>query len=168
MMTKRKTSKDCDIWDDWRELWEGKGPDPRIQPLVFYVKSRDDFIAPSEPFETMEGEWSDTFNTMKKAMTAYKKRMKRTKTKQCDIQLHLKFGGAWQIAHKIPRPHFPETWIYLVRWRADGAFLESYHTNTSKFGERDHGRRTNELQNMTKTPGLLSHWVKRAKKEGNK
>ncbi len=162
-----KRSKAEDPWNDLSLAWpEDSGPDPRIRG-DFVVYSSDKKSDPTDPFgDTLS--WSEDHNTLKSAINAYKKRIRRPETQECDIQLNLKFGGHYMTIKEPIRPSFPETYIYLTRWRRGGAFVESYHLNEIKFSERNHGKRTDELHRTADTPGLMSHYVEEAKKRQKK
>lgn len=170
-MTKRvNRAKELTNWDNVTVAWNSPGPDPRIQTWDFIVRSSNELLDLRDPFaRPTEDEWVHHCKSFKVAMNEYKKRISRVTTKTCEIELHMKFGCYFQNLKEPLHPNFNETWIYLVRWREDGAFLESYHTNESKFGERTHGRKTNELPEMKKAPGLMAHWeAEYEKRENNK
>ena len=165
-MSKRK-EPEADEWKDLSQKWTGKGPDPRIQPASFSVISYDTLFDPTDPFSEGtdgKGYWQKAFKTFEAARKAYEKRIRRAETKQCDIQMHMRLCGYYQYFQEVYRPSFSETYIYLVRWRQDGAFLESYHINESRFGERNTKQRADELQRPNQ-PGLLSYWEKKHEEE---
>jgi len=156
-MSKRK-EPELNEWNNLREKWTGRGPDPRIQLAVFSVRSYDKLYDPTDPFaEATVDSWEKEFKTIAAATKAYQKRIERPQTKQCDIMMHMKYGGYFQYFDEPFRPTFFQTYVYLVRWREDGAFLESYHINESKFGERNTNQATDELERRN-NPGLLSYW----------
>lgn len=165
-MSKRSKPEESDIWKNLKEEWsEERGPDPRIQSFTFSVESQDELSNPNDPYAPLpNSHWSKSFKTLKDAIAAYEKRIKRPETKECDIRLHMAFGGYWRSIKEPFHPNFSETYIYLVRWRADGAFVESYHLNESKFGERNHGKVSDELTRLKTVPGLMSYWIAEAEK----
>lgn len=167
-MSTKRSQPEQDIWKNLREEWpdDAKGPDPRVQRFSFLVESQDELSDPADPYGPLpDSFWSQPFKTLKTAIAAYEKRIKRPQTKECDIKLHMLFGGYWRSIKEVFHPNFSETYIYLVRWRSDGAFLESYHLNESKFGERNHGKAFHELPQLEAVPGLMSHWVAEAEKK---
>lgn len=169
--------KASNIWTDYRADWlddpQARGPDPRIRNAIFVVYSRDALTDLGDAFAdcVSDGidEYTECFETLAAAKNAYETRIRRQKTKQCDIQLHLTFGSVFfRLNCDRPLvPQFSETYIYLVRWRADGAFLESYHINESRFGERQDDVRTDELSRTTKRPGLMAYYVQEHEKTKN-
>jgi hypothetical protein len=112
-----------------------------------------------------EGEWSGSAKTLEGARKMYQTRIMRPATVECDLQMRITFGGHYYTIDTPFRPQFSTAYIYLARWRKDGAFMESYHINDSKFAERPEER--NELDKNTRNPGLLSHWsaLEQAKKK---
>jgi hypothetical protein len=163
--------KEGDLWTDAGVFWpeDAPGPDPRVRAFKFVVSSWDYLDDVKDPFgETVDKMWDKEYKTAQAAINAYHNRLKRKETQRCDIQMNLKYGSIFQqvVSTPIPRlsPMFSGTvYIYLARWRADGAFVETYHTNERKFSERNHKRRTDELDRTCDTPGLMEHYVKKKK-----
>lgn len=163
-MKRGASEDDDDVWKNYKLFWSGNGPDPRISGIGYTVYSRDEHQDPHNLFPSTKGEFSASFKTLEAAKKCYERRIKLPTTKECDIQMHMTFGGFWVKFDDVPVPRFSETYIWLVRWRADGAFLESYHLNESKFGERDTDRCTDELSRAEHIPGLRSYYVDKKNK----
>ena len=146
----------AEAWGDFREQWKGDTPDARLA-FEYRVYSRDHLIDVAQRFsDTALGLWMDSCKTMAGAYSLYKKRIKRPKTKECFIELKVNFGGVWGV-YKTPfRPEFKETYIVIARWRADMAYMESYHVNESKYWERNN-EACDELERGRK-PGLMFYW----------
>lgn len=162
---KQKEEKEDDVWNNLRLFWEKDGPDPRLREPIFTVYSTDSYTNPAEIYAPEpEDVYAKNFSTIKGAMSCYRTRIERPKTQSCDIQLQMGFGGFYQSARaKVFCPNFHTTYIYLVRWRLDGAFVESYHVNESKFGERETDKVCDELQRTKNVPGLMSYWENKSK-----
>jgi hypothetical protein len=149
-----------ELWKNLSDQWPNdQGPDPRMS-FDFTVDSRDvhlDFKDQSIP----PGEWTGQANTLEDAHGMYCKRIQRPQTLECDIQMKIQFGGHFRRMDGPMTPQFNTAYIYVARWRKDGAFMESYHVNQSKFAER--GSEQNELDRSTVHPGLMLHWIQLAK-----
>jgi len=155
--------KEGDVWTDTRMGWpdDREGPDPRIRSYTFHVESYDTLDDVKDPFseegeEDGNGFYSNEFKNMKSACNAYHRRVKRPHTKRCDLFLCVSFGTVFMTKSKVSAPQTNQAYMYISRWRADGAFVETYHVNEMKFAER-------ELTEAENTPGLYSHWKKRKK-----
>lgn len=168
-MNQQRARWRADLFNADQPQWKGPGPDARITSARFIVTSYGELLDPSQPFAgSKKGAWQRVYASFKAAKGAYERRIVRECTQECSIELRLKFGTGLFSIGEIP---FNETYICLVRWRSDGAFLESYHVNEAKFAERDHGRRTDELVRIRGVPGRRSAYIKwqeeRAKKSRN-
>lgn len=164
-MQKNKFKED-DVWSDPRTAWpdENPGPDPRIRDFKFEVRSYDILNDVSDPFSESGEPWANEYTTLKAACNAYHKRIKRKATKQCDLILVMNYGSCWQKPLRgIWVPMVNDVYNYLARWRADGAFVETYHLNEMRFGERSK-RKLNERTETHDTPGLFSYWKSRQEK----
>lgn len=161
-----KKYKEGDLWTDAREHWpeDARGPDPRVRSFRFVVNSWNYLDDVTDPFsDNTKKMWCKTFKTAQAAFNAYHARVKRDETQRCEVCMRIEYGCIWQTAPKVPMPMFGgETFVYLIRWRADGAFTETYHVNERKFGERSK-RCVDELSRTRDTPGLMTHYVKKAK-----
>lgn len=159
-MSKRKIS-----WDKMNDPWKSDAsyPDPRINSWQFVVSARKEHEDLNDEYPPLpEYEETHCFKTMKAAYNCYKKAISRTEIIECDIEMILVPGGAYHPPkHFIPRNREFRSWV--VRWREDGAFLESYHDSGMKFRERvdpSYDPEDPECQ-----PGLKSHWVQKYKEE---
>lgn len=150
-----------DMWKNRALAWEGRaGPDARIGRVSYTVYSRDAHTDLHDPFSDgkIKDAYCESFKTLDAAKRSYEKRIKRPHTKECDLQMHMEFGGFFWSMGDFYVPRISETYIWLARWREDGAFIETYHINESKFAERDTDRVTDELTRTSKTPGLRSYY----------
>jgi hypothetical protein len=159
-----KGSLTPEVWSDRREPWpEAHGCDARIT-CVFMVQSRDVHTALNDGIGRIPvGEWSESADTLEAAVKLYQERISRPNTVECDIEVKTEFGGVWTTygPNYVPHPQCSASYMYLVRWRKDGAYLESYHMNSSKFGERvkddEHVRDEKERQQRL---GSMAHWTR--------
>lgn len=158
---------DKGIWKDFSKSWpqEGFGPDPRIRKYDFSVRYQTKHTDPSNDGLINEGEREKHFKTFEQAVKHYEKMVSDPSIVECDIRMTIEFGGYYRTMQKVFTPSFNHTYIYLVRWRKDGAFLESYHFNESKFAERAPMDGKHENTVLTKTPGLMSYWIEQSAKE---
>lgn len=160
---------DKGIWKDFSKSWpqEGFGPDPRIRSFKYSVRTQKNHTDPSNDYKVMDGEEIKHVKTFEQAVKLYEKKVSDPSIVECDIMMEIEFGGYYRRLEPIFTPSFNHTYIYLVRWRKDGAFLESYHFNESKFTERAPMEGKHENTVLTKTPGLMSAKESETKKQKN-
>lgn len=145
------------VWNDPSLPWTYDGPDPRWTYTLTVHSSRVQQDIKDDGMVYEDEEVYDA-KDMAAALVWYSMCTLDPSMKHCDVRLRLSFGGLYEPYREVGEPYIPrigDTYIYLVRWRADGAFLESYHVNETKFAEREPER--NELTKI-KAPGLMSHY----------
>lgn len=151
----------AELWKNKGEYWPNdNGPDPRMS-FTFTVFSRDAHQLDFNSMRIPNGEWSDSAKTLESAYKLYQKRIQRPETVECDLQMCIEFGGYLRKLEEPIVPQFSSSYIFIARWRKDGAFIESYHMNDIVFAER-------EPEQNIREPGLLSHWIEAAAKRQKK
>jgi hypothetical protein len=149
-------------WDDLRAYWpdDGHGPDARVR-WALYVIWR---TAPTDPAKgdgrVPADEQQEEFRDMQHAMAWWRSLISDDTVQEVDVQMRLKMGGVWWKGRDdgVVHPRMTESYIYLLRWRRDGAYLESYHFNDARFGERDATADHHECSVVKHEPGLMAHW----------
>lgn len=153
------------VWTDLTKDWDHEGPDPRWNIKGITVRWSNVQQPIDQDGMMYEDEQSYSAKNLADAQKKYRTCLSDPAIKHCDVMLELSFGGLYRrLTEKtVGIPHMNGTYIYLVRWRADGAYLETYHINSSKFGER--GAERNELTKTGNQPGLMEHYRKEKKQK---
>jgi endonuclease IV len=162
----KKRARKGDTWNELKEDWTLRpGPDPRWRINYIQVNWRFAHTALDGHDLIQEDEQFYTAKDIEDAREKFHEVVASVKgVKEIDVSLCLNFGGLFD-RREIFVPWTSEVHIFLVRWREDGAYPESYHFNESRFGERVSDEHHHELGGSRKHPGLMSYWKDRTKSE---
>ena len=150
--------KKTDQWKDLRETWDCRpGPDPRWRIEGIQVIWRFAHTSLDKWERTQHDEQHYQAKTLEDARKKFEHVVTKVAgVKEIDVKLHLVLGGFFRTS--FVAPYTSEVNIYLIRWREDGAFPESYHFNEVRFAERKLDEGHHELGGGRSFPGLMKYW----------